>query len=84
MPVIDVIWDLPDDIHGNVQHIAEHGLVRADVEFIFNNPDKRSRSRSTGSPMVSSKLPSGELVVVVYQQIDELSVYPITAFVVEG
>jgi hypothetical protein len=84
MPVIDVIWDLPDDPHGNVQHIAEHGLIPADVEFIFNNPMKRSKSRSTGAPMISGQLPSGEFVVVIYQQIDELSVYPITAYFVEG
>ena len=25
--VIDIIWDLPDDPDGNVQHIAEHGLI---------------------------------------------------------
>jgi len=31
VPLIDVIWDLPDDPAGNIQHIAEHGTP-ADVE----------------------------------------------------
>ena len=30
MPLIDAIWDLPDDPDGNVQHIAEHGLTPID------------------------------------------------------
>jgi hypothetical protein len=84
MPVIDLLWDLPDDPHGNVQHISEHGLVPADVEFVFNNPIKSSISRSSGLPMVTGRLPSGDRIAVVYQQIDELTLYPVTAFIIEG
>lgn len=83
MPVIDVIWDLPDDPNGNVQHIAEHGLVKADVEFVIANSAGKGRSRSSGRPMVSGLTPSGERIVVVYEQIDELTIYPITAYGVE-
>lgn len=52
MPLIDTIWDLPDDPHGNVQHIAEHGITPLDVEHVLNNPDRRETSRSSGMPMV--------------------------------
>jgi hypothetical protein len=83
MPVIDILWDLPDDPDGNVLHIAEHGLIPADIEFVFNNTSRKTKSRSTGSSLISGRLPSGELVVVIYQQIDELCVYPITAYFVE-
>lgn len=37
MPLIDVLWDLPGDPQGNVQHIAEHGLVPADIEHVLNH-----------------------------------------------
>ena len=37
MPVIDIIWDLPDDPEGNVQHIAQHGLVPSEVEYVLNS-----------------------------------------------
>ncbi len=83
MPVIDILWDLPNDPDGNVLHIAEHGLIPADIEFVFNNPLKKINSRSTGAPIISGRLPSGELVVVIYQEIDGLSVYPITAYAIE-
>jgi len=83
MPVIDVIWDLPDDPDGNVQHIAEHGLVPNDVEHVLKNPDRRSKSRSTGRPMAFGRTPSGEVIVVVYEEIDKGTVYPVTAYQVD-
>ena len=83
MPIIDILWDLPDDPNGNVQHIAEHGLVPADVEYIVQHPLKKSQSRSSGLPLVSGRLPSGEQVVVIYQMLDELTMYPVTAYCVE-
>ncbi len=32
MNVQAIIWDLEDDLHGNVQHIAEHGVTIEEVE----------------------------------------------------
>jgi hypothetical protein len=60
MPLVDVLWGLPDDPDGNVQHIAEHGLTPADVEFVLNHPRRRSRSRSSGRPIVFGRTPSGD------------------------
>ena len=31
MWIEQVVWDLDDDLDGNVQHIAEHGLTIDDV-----------------------------------------------------
>jgi hypothetical protein len=84
IPVIDILWDLPDDPNGNVWHIAEHGLVPVDVEFVINNPIKRGKSRSSGRPMVLGLAPCGERIVVIYEQIDELRLYPIAAYIVQG
>lgn len=83
MALIDAIWDLPDDPDGNVQHIAEHGLTPMDVEQVLNNPRRSATSRSSRRPMVYGFTPSGEYIVVVYDEIDESTVYPVTAYPVE-
>ena len=83
MPLIDAIWDLPDDPDGNVQHIAEHGLTPIDVEYVLNHPKRRQTSRSSGHPIVFGFTPSGETIAVVVEEIDEGTVYPVTAYPVE-
>jgi len=83
MPLIDAIWDLPDDPDGNVQHIAEHGLTPIDVEYVLNHPKRRQTSRSSGRPIVFGFTPSGETIAVVVEEIDEGTVYPVTAYPVE-
>lgn len=37
-----VLWDLDDEPHGNVQHIAEHGLTVDEVEDVCTLPKKWS------------------------------------------
>jgi hypothetical protein len=83
MPLIDVIWDLPDDPDGNVQHVAEHGLTPIDVEHALNHPYRRVTSRSSGRPLLFGRTPSGEEIVVVFEEIDDSTVYPVTAYPVE-
>jgi hypothetical protein len=83
MPLIDIIWDLPGDPNGNVQHIAEHGLVPGDVEHVLRNPRRRSKSRTIGRPIVFGTTPSGEDIAVIYEEIDESTIYPVTAYQVE-
>jgi hypothetical protein len=72
-----------DDPHGNVQHIAEHGLTPADVEYVLNHPLRREISRSSGLPMRFGRTPSGEKIVIVYEDVDDSTIYPITAYPVE-
>jgi hypothetical protein len=43
---------LDDDSEGNVQHIADHGLSKEEVEFVVSNPDLFDVSRSSGNPIV--------------------------------
>lgn len=83
MPSIDIVWDLPDDPYGNVQHIAEHGLIPLDVEHAMNHPTRLSRSRSSGLPIVFGRIPSGKVIAVIYEEINDNSIYPITAYEVE-
>ena len=35
MSFFRILWDAPDDPHGNVQHITEHGLEIEDVEEVL-------------------------------------------------
>lgn len=83
MPLVDAIWDLPDDPHGNVQHITEHGLTPLDVEYVLNNHQRHMVSRSSGRPIIYGYTPSDEYIVVIYDEVDEGTVYPVTAYPVE-
>ena len=78
MPYFAFIWETTDD--GNVSHIAENGLKTEDVESIVLNPDRLTESRSSGRPIAFGFTDDGREVAVVYEQIDECTVYPITAF----
>ena len=80
MPFREIIWDDPDDPKGNVQHIAEHGLTIDEVVFVLENPESESTSRSSGQPCVFGYTPDGVYIIVVYDEIDEDTVYPVTAY----
>ena len=41
MDFFRALWDDPDDLDGNVEHIAEHGLTIDDVEEVLENPTAR-------------------------------------------
>ena len=81
MPYFDIIWN--HESGGNIEHIAEHDLTPADVEDVLFDPMGRDRSRSSGLPMVFGFTSDGRYIVVVYQQIDATTVYPVTAYEVE-
>jgi uncharacterized DUF497 family protein len=80
MKFLEFIWDDPDDPAGNVQHVAEHGLTVEEVEFVLQNPFSESTSESSGRPCSFGYTPGGEYIIVIYEQIDEDAVYPVTAY----
>ena len=80
MPSFEYIWDDPNDPAGNVQHISEHGLTVDEVEFVLENPETETTSRSTGRPCCFGYTPEGEYVIVVYEQLEDDAVYPVTAY----
>jgi hypothetical protein len=75
-----IIWDLDDDPNGNVHHCAEHGVTKDEVEDVLRNPTDSDVSRSTGLSVVFSDTSSGRHLMVVYEEIDADSVYPLTAY----
>ena len=78
MPWYEVIWNYEPD--GNVEHIAEHGLTPEDVEAVIYNPLETTTSRSSGRPVVAGYTPDGRLIYVIYEEIDDATVYPVTAY----
>lgn len=82
MPWYDFIWNRESG--GNLLHIAEHGISIEDAEAIVCSPVATGFSRATGRPMATGVTKDGRLVVVVYEFIDGVTVYVITAFEVDA
>jgi uncharacterized DUF497 family protein len=80
MPFDRVIWDLDDDPDGNVHHCAEHGITPDEVEEVFQNAADADTSRSSGRPVVFGDTRAGRHLMVVYEEIDADTVYPVTAY----
>jgi uncharacterized DUF497 family protein len=80
MAFLWIIWDDENDPLGNVQHIAEHGLTTGEVEAVLNDPNSTGSSNSSGRPSVFGFTPAGEYIIVIFESIDEDSIYPITAY----
>lgn len=80
MRLESIIWDLDDDPDGNVRHCAEHGVTQAEVEEVLRNATDTDISRSSGFPVVFGDTRTNRHLMVVYEAIDEDTVYPITSF----
>jgi uncharacterized DUF497 family protein len=80
MRYVRVIWDDDENPDGNVSHIAEHGLTVDDVEYVIENPTEQSESRSTGRPCCFGYTPGGDYIIVIYNELDDDTIYPVTAF----
>ena len=80
---LHLIWDLDDDPQGNVQHIAEHGITKAEVVEVLTRPETREESLSSGHPVAIGATSTGRTILVVYDEIDEDTLYPVTAYDLE-
>jgi uncharacterized DUF497 family protein len=65
MNIFQILWDMPDDPDGNVQHIAEHGLTIEDVEEVLFNPTSEGKSASSGRPCAWGYTLEGIFIIVV-------------------
>lgn len=75
-----ILWDMDDDPDGNVQHCADHGVTREEVEEVLENAMDFDISRSSGRPVVFGNTSTGRHLMVVYESVDANTVYPITAY----
>ena len=74
------IWDLDDQEDGNVQHCLAHGVTKDEVAEVLENPLSTDDSDSSGSPVAFGDTSTGRHLIVVYEEIDEETAYPITAY----
>lgn len=74
-----ILWDLDDDPDGNVQHCTDHGVTKEEVEEAFQNATDADISRSSGRPVVFGDTGTGRHLMVVHDEIDADTVYPVTA-----
>jgi len=81
MPYFDIIWN--PEPGGNIEHIAEHDLTLKDIEDVLFDSVGHDRSRFSGLPIVFGFTSDGRYIMVVYEQIDACTVYPVTAYEVE-
>jgi uncharacterized DUF497 family protein len=80
MPFGSILWDLDDDPNGNVRHCAEHGITVEEVEEVIANASDGDVSRSSGRPVIFGDTSTGRHLMVVFEEVDEDTIYPITAF----
>jgi hypothetical protein len=79
-----VLWDLDDDPQGNVRHIPidEH-LTKEDVEQAIMYAAWIGNSRASGLPILMGPSMDGRTLVVVFEEVDEDVIRPITAWFAE-
>jgi uncharacterized DUF497 family protein len=77
---VTILWDLDDDEEGNVQHIGEHGMEKDDVAHVFDNPIGFDTSDSSNRPIVFGYTTDDRYIAVIYEEVNEDTVYPVTAF----
>lgn len=80
MRFFHVIWDDDDQSDGNVWHISQHGLTIEDVEHVLESPMDEGTSSSTGRSCCFGYTPGGDFIIVIYEQIDRETIYPVTAY----
>jgi hypothetical protein len=73
-----VIWD--STAGGNVEHIEEHDLTTEEVEYVLENFVTTGVSQSSGSPCVFGYTPGDRYIIVIYEEVDEDTVIPVTAY----
>jgi hypothetical protein len=64
----------------NTAHIGEHGIFPADYEHVVNDPDEFAVSHSSGLPCAFGYTRDGRYIVAVFEEIDDATIYPVTAY----
>jgi hypothetical protein len=75
MPYRVFVWS--DEI---LQHIEAHGVSQDDFEQVVSNPSSKGYSRSSGLPAAWGYTADGRYVMAVYEELDDLTILPVTAY----
>ena len=55
-------------------------MLPDDIEYVLANYESGSESHSSDRPCVFGYTEDGRCVIVIYDQVDEYTVYPVTAY----
>lgn len=77
----DYLWLEGDE--QNIEHVAEHDLTMEDVEHVVENFIEERVSRSSGRPIRFGYTVDGRYIAVIFEWIDEVTIYPVTAYEIE-
>ena len=75
MPYFEFIWT--EEI---VEHLAEHGVATDDFEQAVSRPTRVGISRSSGRPCCWGETVDGRRLFCVYEQLDDGTIIPVTAY----
>ena len=75
MPHFRFLWN--DEI---IQHLAEHGVSPEEFEQIVSHPSSKGWSRTTGLPVAWGYSRGGRYIMAVYEEMDALTLLPVTAY----
>ena len=75
MPAFDFIWT--DEI---IEHLVEHGISQDDFEHVVCEPTSKGVSRSSGLPCTWGYTRNGRYVIEVFEELDEMTLLPTTAY----
>lgn len=78
MEKLHFIW--VHDKGGNVDHIQEHDVTIAEVEWVAQRPHAEGVSRTSVRPMRVGFTKASRRLIVVFEWIDPVTIYPITAY----
>ena len=63
-----------------IEHLAEHDVSSDDFEHVVQKPYARGSSHSSGLPCCWGDTPDGRFIICVYEEIDEMTILPVTAY----
>ena len=63
-----------------IEHLAEHEVRPEEFEEIVSFPDRRGKSRTSGSPCCWGETCDGRYLFCVYEQLDPVTIIPVTAY----
>ena len=75
MPWFDIVWT-----KANIEHLADHGVSTEDAELVLRSRETIQVSRASGRRIAFGETYDGRRVAVVFESVDSMTVYPITAY----
>jgi hypothetical protein len=75
MPYYEFQW-----LDSTIEHLAEHDISPEDFEKVVCNPLRKGLSRSTRRRAAWGYTSDGRYIIAIYEEIDELTLFPVTAY----